>query len=319
MGKHAKAVLGLIWTTIQNYIEDKGPQLAAALAFYTLFSAAPLVIIATALSGIFFGRDVAQEEILNYLEDFGGPETRQYIFDLIERWQDTSTGVLATILGLIALLYGAYRVFGALRDALNSIFDVRPRKDMTWKQRIINEAFPFSMILVIGALLFSSLLVSTAIAAVARFFEQAVSTPVEVWNLLNLSVSFALTTVLFAVMIRVLPDVEIEWRDIFLGSAFTSLLFNLGKSLIAMYLAQSGTTSVFGAAGALVVFLFWIYYSAQIFFIGAEFTQAYAEEYGGGVRAVRGAVPVKRVRPDKESSDSETVDGEDAEQDTGES
>ncbi|MGM0558760.1 MAG: YihY/virulence factor BrkB family protein, partial [Myxococcota bacterium] len=283
MGEKAKAVARLIWTTIENYMEDKGPQLAAALAFYTLFSAAPLVIIATALTGIVFGREVAQDEVLNYLEGFGGQETRQYLLELIERWQDTSSGVIATIIGVAALLYGAYRVFGALRDALNAIFNVRPRKDLGWKQRILNEAFPFSMILFVGALLFSSLLVSTAIAAIARFFEQAVATPIGIWSAVNLGVSFAMTTVLFAVLVRWLPDVEIEWKDIFFGAALTSLAFNLGKSLIALYLAKSGMTSVFGAAGALVVLLFWVYYSAQIFFLGAEFTQAYAEKYGGGV------------------------------------
>lgn len=300
MLKIGKAVFGIIWATIQNYIEDKGPQLAAALAFYTLFSAAPLVIIATALSGIFFGRDVARQEILSYLEDFGGAETRQYIMELIERWQDTSSGVIATVIGLGALLYGAYRVFGALRDALNAIFNVRPREDLGWKKRIVNEIFPFLMILVIGALLLASLVVSTAIAAVAKFFDQAISTPVELWNLVNLSVSFAMTTVLFAIIIRMLPDVRIEWRDIFIGAALTSFMFNVGKSLIALYLAQSGTTSVFGAAGALVVFLFWVYYSAQIFFIGAEFTQEYARRHGGGVEAIRGARPVQRVPMERE-------------------
>jgi membrane protein len=310
MGARVKAVVGLLWTTVEHYVEDKGPQLAAALAFYTLFSAAPLVIIATALTGLVFGQEVARAEVLNFLEGFGGQATRQYLLELIDRWQDTSSGVLATVVGVAALLYGAYRVFGALRDALNAIFNVRPKRDLSWKQRILNEAFPFSMILFVGALLFSSLLVSTAIAAIAKFFEQAISTPIEIWNFVNLSVSFALTTVLFAVMVRVLPDVEIEWRDIFLGAALTSVAFNLGKSLIALYLAKSGTTSVFGAAGALVVLLFWVYYSAQIFFLGAEFTQAYAEKYGGGVEPVRGALPMRRVQPDEYEDVPANVDDE---------
>jgi membrane protein len=312
MGEKAKAVFGLIWATVQEYMEDKGPQLAAALAFYTLFSAAPLVIIATALTGLFFGREVAREEVLSYLEDFGGVETRQYILELIERWQNTSSGIIATVVGLAALLYGAYRVFGALRDALNVIFGVRPKKDLSILKRIRNEALPFSMILVVGALLLASLVASTVIAAIAKFFEQTVSTPVELWNLINLSVSFAMTTLLFAIMIRMLPDVRINWRETILGAAITSLMFNLGKSLIALYLAQSGTTSVFGAAGALVVFLFWVYYSAQIFFIGAEFTQVYAEEYGDGVEPIRGALRVKRVKPD----DGESTSGEDASDET---
>lgn len=298
-----KAALGLIWVTVQNYTRDKGSQLAAGLAFYTLFSAAPLVIIATAIAGLVFGRDVARAEVMTYLHDFGGAETQGYILEVIDRWRDTSSGVVATVVGVLALLYGAYRVFGALRDALNTIFDVRPSEDLSWKQRVLNEAVPFSMILVVGAVLFASLLVSTAIAAVAKFVAR-IETPVELWNLLNLGVSFALTTLLFAFIIRFLPAVRIAWRDALIGAACTSVLFTLGKSLIAVYLARSGTASVFGAAGALVLFLFWIYYSAQIFFLGAEFTHAYAVRHGAGVEPIRGAVRLENGRKGFEPDES---------------
>ncbi|WP_246099092.1 YihY/virulence factor BrkB family protein [Persicimonas caeni] len=286
------------WTilreTFEAYTRDNAARLAASIAFYAIFSVAPILIIATAIAGFIFGDDVALAEIAADLDRFVSPETSEYVFTLVERWQDTTSGVLATVIGFGTLFWGAYRLFLALQDTLNMIWNVRPRSNIGIKGWIRMRLLPFVMVIVIGLLLLASMVVTAALAALGRFFGEFFPVPTILADFSNFVVWFALLTGLFAAIFKILPDVTIQWRDVWIGAALTSFLFSIGRTLIGLYLAHTSTTSIFGAAGSLVALLFWVYFSAQIFFWGAEFTQVWARHLGDRIEPEPDAVHVER-------------------------
>lgn len=286
--------LNEIWdltkTTFSEWSADKASRLAAALAYYTIFSLAPLLIIAIALAGLFFGSQAARGEIVSQIGGIVGHETALFVETMVENaGESQNTGIIATIIGLATLVFGATGVFSQLQDALNTVWGVKPDPNRGIMGMVVDRLWSFVMVLGIGLLLLISLAVSAALPALGALTDLLPGSEIW-WQVLNLIVSFVIFTLLFAMIFKVLPDVQIDWSDVWVGAAITALLFTVGKLLIGLYLGRSSVSSTYGAAGSLVVLLLWIYYSAQVLLLGAEFTQVYARKYGSRIRPDRGAV-----------------------------
>ncbi len=281
---NAKAFGELAKQTFSEWNEDKAPQLAAALAYYTIFSIAPLLIIVIGIAGLVFGQEAAQGQIVAQIQGVIGKEGATLIQTMIQNASRPAAGALATIIGLITLLAGAAGVFSQMKSTLNQIWDVPPKQGPGGIKGIIaaikQQFISFSMVLGVGFLLLVSLVLSAGLQAAGKFLGDRIGISSGIWELVNFVVSFGVITLLFAAIYKVLPDIEIAWRDVWIGAAVTALLFTIGKWLIGLYLGHSSTASSYGAAGSLVIVLLWIYYSAQILFLGAEFTQVYARKYG---------------------------------------
>jgi len=267
-----------------EFTNDKAQRLAAALAYYTLFSIAPLLLIAIAIAGLVFGRSQAQVEIIGQVRTLMGDTGAKAIEEMLVGAAKPGTGTVAIVIGVIILLFGAAGVFGQLKDALNTIWNVEEKKSGGIMAFVKERFLSFAMVLGVGFLLLVSLVIDAALAALSK----------DLWQPVQLIISFAVITVLFAMIFRYLPDVRIEWRDVWLGAAFTSLLFVLGKFALGLYLGKCAVGSSYGAAGSLVVMLVWIFWSANILFYGAEFTQVYARE--GGRRAAGGGRGTPKLR-----------------------
>jgi membrane protein len=281
----------LLVETFNDWNEDKAPRLAAALSYYTIFSLAPLLIIVISIAGLVFGQDAARGEVIAQVSSFMGEEGAEAVSGLLEASNRPTTGTIAAIIGFVTLLFGAAGVFSQLKDALNTIWEVAPKPNQGVWGFIRGNLLSFSMVLGIGFLLLVSLLISTVISAAGKFLGGDAIEGSIIWGIVNFLIQGLITFGLFALIFRELPDAEITWRDVFLGAAFTALLFAIGRFAISFYLAQTATGSTFGAAGSLVVILVWVYLSAQILFFGAEFTQVYARRYGSHIRPASNAVP----------------------------
>lgn len=275
MGKY----VGVLKQTFQEFSEDKVPRLGAALAYYTIFSIGPLLLIAVAMAGIFFGQEAAQGKISAELGKVFGPEMSEALEKMVQAAAKPKSGALATIIGVITLMLGASGVFGQLKDALNTIWNVETKKASGIKGIIRERFLSMAMVLGIGFLLLVTLVVDAAISAMGGYVERFVGGE-AVAQLLQLALSFAIAVVLFAAIFRILPDLKIAWKDVWLGSVFTALLFVLGKWGLGLYLGKAAPGSAYGAAGSLVILLIWVYWSAQILFLGAELTQVYARTFG---------------------------------------
>ncbi|HEU4429416.1 MAG TPA: YihY/virulence factor BrkB family protein [Myxococcota bacterium] len=253
----------------------------AALAYYSVFSLAPILVISVALAGLVFGEEAARGHIVGEIGGLVGEDGAEAIQTLIEKASlQEDTGLAASLIGVATLLFGATAAFGQLQYALNRIWDVRENARSGWKGLVRARFVSFSMVLVIGFLLLTSLVVTAALAAL----DQLVGTRIEylqpILNALNTVVSLGVITCLFAAIFKVLPDTRIAWRDVWLGAAVTALLFVVGKTVIGLYIGNTSVASTYGAASSVVVLLLWIYYSAQIVFLGAEFTHVVARRRG---------------------------------------
>ena len=255
--------------------------MGAALAYYTLFSLAPLLLIVISVAGLFFGEDAARGQIVAQLRLVMGAAGASAIQELLASVRQPGEGLAATLLGVALLLVGATTVFGELQDALDRIWRA-PARALTnsWLMLVQTRLLSFGMILAIGFLLVVSLLASTALEVIGQHWNLMLGGWYPLAVATNAVVAFALVTAMFALIYKVMPSVRVLWRDVWIGALFTALLFTLGKSLISRYIGGSGITSAFGAAGSLVAVLLWVYYSAQIFLIGAEFTWVYANAFG---------------------------------------
>ena len=278
----------LLKRTYQGWKEDKASRLSAALAYYTIFSLAPMLLIIIAVTGFFFGqREIVQTQVMNQIEGLVGAEGKAFVADLLTSASNPAKGIVATIVGIITLLFGALGVFNELHNALNTIWEVKEEETKGFvesiKKVIFSRLLSFSMILGIGFLLLVSLVISAALSAVQETIGNAIPMSEILLQLVNLVISIGVITVLFALIFKFLPDAEIAWRDVWLGAFVTAVLFSLGKFLIGIYLGNSSVTSSFGAAGSLVLLLLWIYYSAQILLFGAEFTEVYANQFGSKI------------------------------------
>ena len=283
----------LIKTTGMDWWEDNAPRLGAALAFYTMLSLAPLLLIIISIAGLFWGEDAARGQLLTQASELVGEQGEAAIETMIANSQDTETGTLSAILGFLTLLIGATGLFGQLQDALNTIWEVQPKSGRGIWGMLRDRFLSFAMVLGICFLLLVSLVVSAALAAVNTFFEERLPdmAPIAL-QAGHLLLSLIVFTLLFAMMFKLLPDVEMAWSDVWIGAFITSVLFIIGKFAIGLYVGASGFSSTYGAAGSLVVLLVWVYYSAQILFLGAEFTQVYANKFGSKTAPAENAVRV---------------------------
>ena len=274
---------GMVKNTLSCWSDDKAPRLAASLAYYTALSLAPLIVVVLAIAGLAFGRAAAQGQLVWQIREITGPSGARAIQALVDGARKPATGILATALGLTTLFFGATSAVVELTDALNTIWHVQipAATGLRNIKRLLKDRFlSFAMVAGIGFLLLASLFVNAWLAAVGKYFAQRLPMPEGLLEAANFIVSFLVITFLFAIIFRVLPDVRLKWSDVAIGAAVTSLLFSVGKLLIGMYLGKSTVGSAYGAAGSFVVLLVWVYYSALVFFLGAEFTKVYTHTFG---------------------------------------
>ena len=281
----------LLSDTYEEWYKHKAPRLSAALAFYTALSLAPLLIIVIAVAGFFFGQQAAQGQIVWQIEGLVGHTSAVAIEGVIDGARKPVTGSVAAMLGIGILLFTATTVVAELRDSLNTIWEV-PVAELQGLKSILSfvreRFFSFALVLGVGFLLLVSLVINAGLAAAGTALAGHVSIPEWIAQATSTIASLIVAASLFGLVYKIVPDVDLEWRDVALGAFITSLLFNTGKFLVGMYLGKASFASTYGAAGSLVVCLFWVYYSALIFFLGAEFTQVFANRYG--------SAPTLRVR-----------------------
>ncbi len=291
-------ILSVFKKSFSQFGEDKGPRLAAALSYYSVFALAPLVLIAIFIAGLFFSTAQATSTVRSTIAGVVGPSAANTLMNIASNRAVGSGGIWATILSVLALLVGATGVFVALQQSLNQIWDVEPKKSGIW-EAIQDRLLSFLMIFAIGLLLIAAMLASTAVSLLGSFFSNILPGGSFVWFIIEFVVTWAIISVLFALIFKVLPDVNIPWRMVWFGAIFTALLFNIGKLLIGLYLGHTSVSSTYGAAGGLVLLLVFIYYSALIFFFGAEFTQVYARETGEAITPAEGAHWISQDRSEK--------------------
>lgn len=277
-------IRALLSESFSAWIRHNAQRLGAALAFYTLFSITPLLLVVISIAALVLDRTAAEYQIVHEVNDLVGPPGAQAVQALLEGSHHTAHGVLATVLGLFTLIFGASGVLLELRDALNTIWEVPTLEIKGNVQRILGfvkgRLFSFALVLAVGFVLLVSLVINAWIAALGTFYPRVIPELEAIFHILDAALSFLVTTALFAAIYKVIPDVRSEWRDVILGGAVTSGLFTGGKVLLGLYLGKASFASTYGAAGSLVVFMIWVYYSSQIFFLGAEFTKIFATRYG---------------------------------------
>ncbi len=289
-----KAVWTVLKQTATDWVEDDASRLAAALAFYTLLSLAPLVIIAVAIAGILLGPEAARGQIASALSDVVGHAAAKGIQAVVASAKSPTSGAIGTVVGAITLLVGASGVFGELQFALNSIWEVRTKPGGGLLAEVKRRFLSFTMVLGVAFLLLVSLVLSAVLSAVGHVFAASLPGGELFWQLLNFLISLGMVTGLFALIFKYVPDGEIARSDVWIGAGVTALLFTIGKSLLGLYLGKASIGSSYGAAGSLVVLVVWVYYSAQILFLGAEFTQVQARMRGRQIRPSRRAVAFER-------------------------
>jgi membrane protein len=265
--------------TILAFIEDEALSRGAAIAFYTVTSIAPVLLIVIAIAGLVFGHDAAQNAITTQLSGLMGQQTAEVLQTAVASAASKSSGILATIVGIITLVITASGVFGEMQTALNAFWKAKP-KGTTVSRLIRARAASLGLVAALGFLLMVSLVVSTALTAFGDYLDSVLPFGKVILTVLNVLVSLMLISFLFAAIYKVLPDRSLEWGDVAVGAVVTAVLFTIGKSLISWYIGSSAVASSYGAAGALMVLLLWVYYSAQIFLLGAEFTKVYANRHG---------------------------------------
>jgi membrane protein len=257
------------------------PRLGASLAYYTLFALAPILIVAIAIGGLVFGGEAVRGEIVGQIQGLIGREGAQAVQGMLEGASRHSASIAATVVGVFTFFIGATGAFLELQTALNTIWHVEPKTTGSyWRTLVMQRVISFGLVVALGFLLVTSLLVSAALAAAHRYMGNAFPGVFVLWEALNVIVSLGVLTLLFALVYKVLPDVKLAWRDVWLGALVTAGLFTVGKLVIGLYLGSTSLASTYGAAGSVIVVLVWVYYSAQIVLLGAEFTRAWVNHFG---------------------------------------
>lgn len=276
-------IKALLAESLNAWTKHNATRLGASLAFYTLLSLAPLLLLVVSIVGIVFGRDAAQRNIAEQVQLLAGAPAAKAVQAFMQGSRNTTHGIITTIIGLLTLLFGASGVLIELRDALNTIWEV-PVPTLSGFAKITSfikqRLFSFAIVLAIGFLLVVSLAVSAWISALGTLSLSVFPGEEAILHIVNLVVSFLVITGLFAAIYKIMPDVSIEWRDVVLGGAVTSVLFTIGKFALGLYLGKASFVSTYGAAASIVILVIWVYYSGQIFFLGAEFTKTFANRYG---------------------------------------
>lgn len=285
-------IFGLLTQTVAEWNEDKVPRLGAALAFYTALSIAPLLVLSLRVAAVFFGEEAARGEIERQMQSMIGETGAEAIQAMLESANHPESGTIATVFSLITLIAGASGVFGQLQDSLNTIWEVTPKAGRGIWGMVQDRFLSVAMVMGVAFLLIVSLVVSAGLSFVAGYASDWLEGYQIVSRTFDVLVSLAVFTGLFALIFKYVPDAEVAWRDVWLGAALTAVLFTLGKLAIGLYLGRSSLASSYGVAGSLIVLLVWVYYSAQIVFFGAEFTQVYANRYGKRIVPSKNAVAV---------------------------
>jgi len=269
----------LTYDSVNEWMNDRASRKGAALAFYTVFSLAPILILSIAIAGLFFGEEAARGEIYDQVKGLLGNEAAAAVQAMIQNASKPGAGILATLIGFVTLFIGATTALAELKDGLDQIWDAPAEKTQGFFYFLRKRLLSVGLILSLGFLLLVSLVLSAIISALARAWGPQDLTGV-VLQAVNFIFSFALVTLLFAMIYKILPAVSIAWKDVVVGATITALLFSIGKWLIGLYLGNSAVASTYGAAGSVILVLIWVYYSAQIFLLGAEFTKVYTYRYG---------------------------------------
>ena len=279
-----KRIVALLKETYEKWSGHQAPRLGAAVAFYSVLSFAPLLVLITAVIAIVFGQESAQHELVHVARQWIGDKGAETVQSLLKNAQKPASGIFATVVAFLTVLFGASGVFSELHDALNVIWEVPPNTSGGLWALIKDKLFSFGMVLSVGFLLLVSLVLSAALAYIGRYFGGIIPLPAPILEALNFVVSLAVITGLFALMFKYVPNAEVSWRNVAIGATGTALLFTAGKFLLGLYLGKASVGSPYGAAGSLVAVVVWIYYSAQIFFFGAEFTHVYAGTHAHKVK-----------------------------------
>jgi membrane protein len=275
-----KVTYALLKEACSAWLEDKAPSLGAALAFYTIFSLAPVLIVAIAVAGLAFGQRAAEGEVLRQIQALVGETGARAVQAVIQSANRPALGVIAATIGIVTVLVGASGAFVELQDSLNKIWRVPRRSESILLGAIRKRFWSFGLVLCTGLLLMVSLVSSAALGAVGKLMAHLLPKPVFLLESVDFLLSFGAITLLLAMIFKFLPDTEVAWSDVWIGAAVASLLFTIGKALIGFYLVKSTVASAYGAAASLVILLVWIYYSAQILLLGAEVTHVYANKHG---------------------------------------
>ena len=296
-----KGIWEILKASFTGFTDHKVTKLSGSLAYYTVFSMAPLLVVIISLCGIFLGQEAAQGQVYNQLAGFLGKETALSLQEMIQKAAIGDKGTIAFIIGAVTLLVGATTVFADIQDSINMIWGLKPKPKRGWLKMLQNRFLSFSVIISLGFLLLVSLAVTSVLDGFSsRLQARFNDISVVVFYILNQIVTLAVISTIFGVIFKVLPDAIIKWRDVILGSMVTAVLFMLGKFGISFYIGSSDVGSTYGAAGSLIVVLLWTYYSSIILYFGAEFTKAYAVKYGSEIHPSHYAVTTKEVEIETE-------------------
>lgn len=291
-----RGIWSVLKETFHGFSEHKVLKLSGALAYYMVFSMGPLLIVIISLCGLFLEREAVEGKVYAVLQGFVGSDTAAQLQDIIRNAALDKQNAMAVLLGGIVLVIGATTVFAEIQDSINTIWGVKPKPKRGWLKYLQNRFLSFSVIVSLGFLLLVSLAVSTLIEMLSdRLQESFPGMAVVVVYSVNLALSLGISTLIFGTIFKVLPDARIKWRDVFMGALVTAILFMAGKFGISFYISQTKVGSTYGGAGSLVILLVWVYYSAVILYIGAEYTKAYAIRYGSQIRPSEYAVTVQQV------------------------
>jgi membrane protein len=294
MKKKINSAYHYIKQVFTEFIEDDILKYSASLAYYTIFSIAPVLIVIISICGAIFGKQAIQNQLYGQINELVGTKAAIQIQDTIANIHLTGNNIFATIVGIIILLVGATGIFGEVQDSLNKIWGLRIKTRKTWWKLIINRLLSFSIIICIGFVMMVSLVLNALISAFGNFLSRYFSEFSVIFLQITDSVlTFIITTFLFSLMFKILPDAKIKWKDVFIGGLITSVFFTVGKLAIGYYLGSSSISTVYGAAGSVMIIMVWVYYSSIILYLGAEFTKVYAKLHGGKIVPNEYAVWIK--------------------------
>ncbi|HEY0678330.1 MAG TPA: YihY/virulence factor BrkB family protein [Chitinophagaceae bacterium] len=308
-----KLTLKGVWQLIKEagigFSDDKVMKLSGSLAYFTIFSIGPMIIIIIFLADIFWGREAIEGSIYGQMKGFIGPDAALQIQDIIKNASISGQGNFTAIIGIITLLVGATGVFAEIQDSINTIWGLKPKPKKGWVKMLLNRLLSFSVVVSLGFLLLVSLIINAIIEAlINRLMSVFPDGAVVVGYIVNILITFGVTTLLFGIIFMVLPDAKIKWKDVLIGAMATTVLFMLGKFAITFYIGRSNIGSTYGAAGSLVVVLLWVYYSSVILYFGAEFTKAYASSYGSKIHPNNYAVWIKQIEVEEEGGSLDQKD-----------
>jgi membrane protein len=299
--EYLKGLWKVLMATFSGFSNDNGLKLSASLAYYTIFSIAPLLILILSLAGIFLGPDSASNRLYSQIDQYVGAEAAKQIQDIIKNLQFSGKSGIALVSGIVTLLIGASSIFLEIQDSLNMIWRVKAKPKKGWLKMLQNRFLSFSLIVSLGFLLLASLLVNIIVNAISSKISHFLPSITErLIELVNLGISFVIIATLFGIIFKFLPDVKIKFKDVRSGALFTAVLFMLGQFLISLYLKYSAQGSAYGAAGSVIVLLVWIYYTAAILYIGAEFTQVFAEANCSTIEPAEYAVHIQQTEVERE-------------------